>query len=137
MKKRTIVIVYGLIRGDLLHSLLAGLSFSMALLPEEFSVVLLIFLSMGAWRLSKRDVFVCRMPAVETLVASTVLCMDKTGTLIQNPMILKSLFSKGECCELEKNECLLEQFNELREFGYLASQRDLFDPLKKEINDNL
>ncbi|WP_212556038.1 hypothetical protein, partial [Methanosarcina spelaei] len=74
---------------------------SMALLPEEFSVVLLIFLSMGAWRLSKRDVLVRRMPAIETFGASTVLCADKTGTLTQNRMILKSLFQSNTplaCC---------------------------------------
>ncbi|WP_155396687.1 hypothetical protein [Methanosarcina barkeri] len=63
--------------------------------------------------------------------------MNKTGTLTQNRVILNSLFSKGKCYELEKNECLLEQFHELREFGYLASQLDPFNPLKKEINDNL
>jgi len=131
-----VVIVYGLTRGDWLHGLLAGLSLSMALLPEEFSVVLLIFLSMGAWRLSKRNVLVRRMPAIETLGASTVLCVDKTGTLTLNRMILNSLFSKGEYCELEKNKCLLEKFHELLEFGYLASQRDPFDPLEKEIKRN-
>ncbi len=131
-----VVVVYGLTRGDWLHGLLAGLSLSMALLPEEFSVVLLIFLSMGAWRLSKRNVLVRRMPAIETLGASTVLCVDKTGTLTLNRMILNSLFSKGEYCELEKNKCLLEKFHELLEFGYLASQRDPFDPLEKEIKRN-
>ncbi|WP_292381976.1 cation-translocating P-type ATPase [Methanosarcina sp. UBA289] len=131
-----VVVVYGLTRGDWLHGLLAGLSLSMALLPEEFSVVLLIFLSMGAWRLSKRNVLVRRMPAIETLGASTVLCVDKTGTLTLNRMILSSLFSKGEYCELDKKECLLENFHELLEFGYLASQRDPFDPLEKEIKRN-
>ncbi|WP_243685259.1 hypothetical protein [Methanosarcina barkeri] len=77
-----------------------------------------------------------RMPAIETLGASTVLCVDKTGTLTLNRMILNSLFSKGEYCELEKNKCLLEKFHELLEFGYLASQRDPFDPLEKEIKRN-
>ncbi len=62
-----VVVVYGLTRGDWLHGLLAGLSLSMSLLPEEFSVILLIFLSMGAWRMSKRNVLVRRMPAIETL----------------------------------------------------------------------
>jgi len=131
-----VVVVYGLTRGDWLHGFLAGLSLSMALLPEEFSVVLLIFLSMGAWRLSKRNVLVRRMPAIETLGASTVLCVDKTGTLTLNRMILNSLFSKSEYCELDKNKCLLEKFHELLEFGYLASQRDPFDPLEKEIKRN-
>ena len=128
-----VVVVYGLTRGDWLHGLLAGLSLSMALLPEEFSVVLLIFLSMGAWRMSKRNVLVRRMPAIETLGSSTVLCVDKTGTLTLNKMILSSLYSGNESCEIDKNECLLEKFHELLEFGYLASQQDPFDPLEKEI----
>jgi P-type Ca2+ transporter type 2C len=128
-----VVVVYGLTRGDWLHGLLAGLSLSMALLPEEFSVVLLIFLSMGAWRMSKRNVLVRRMPAIETLGSSTVLCVDKTGTLTLNKMILSSIYSGNESCEIDKNECLLEKFHELLEFGYLASQQDPFDPLEKEI----
>ena len=128
-----VVVVYGLTRRDWLHGLLAGLSLSMALLPEEFSVVLLIFLSMGAWRMSKRNVLVRRMPAIETLGSSTVLCVDKTGTLTLNKMILSSIYSGNESCEIDKNECLLEKFHELLEFGYLASQQDPFDPLEKEI----
>jgi P-type Ca2+ transporter type 2C len=128
-----VVVVYGLTRGDWLHGLLAGLSLSMALLPEEFSVVLLIFLSMGAWRMSKRNVLVRRMPAIETLGSSTVLCVDKTGTLTQNKMILSSIYSGNESCEIDKNECLLEKFHKLLEFSYLASLQDPFDPLEKEI----
>ena len=128
-----VVVIYGLTRGDWLHGILAGLSLSMALLPEEFSVVLLVFLSMGAWRMSKREVLVRRMPAIEALGASTVLCVDKTGTLTVNRMNLSSLYSKGEYCELDKNECLPENFRELLEFSYLASQQDPFDPLEKEI----
>ena len=128
-----IVIVYGVTRGDWLHGLLAGLSLSMALLPEEFSVVLLVFLSMGAWRMSKRNVLVRRMPAIETLGSSTVLCVDKTGTLTLNKMILSSIYSENESCDVDKTACLLPKFHELLEFGYLASQQDPFDPLEKEI----
>ncbi len=128
-----IVVVYGLTRGDWLHGLLAGLSLSMYILPEEFSVILLIFLSMGAWRMSKRNVLVRRMPAIEALGSSTVLCVDKTGTLTLNKMILSSIYSGNEYFEIDKNECLLEKFHELLEFGYLASQQDPFDPLEKEI----
>ena len=62
-----VVVIYGLTKGDWLHGLLAGLSLSMSLLPEEFSVILLLFLSMGAWRMSKRNVLVRRMLAIETL----------------------------------------------------------------------
>ncbi|NJD76203.1 MAG: cation-translocating P-type ATPase [Candidatus Methanoperedens sp.] len=132
-----VVVAYGLTRGDWLNGLLAGLSLSMALLPEEFSVVLLIFMSMGAWRMSKRHVLTRKMPAIETLGSATVLCVDKTGTLTVNRMILSSLFAKGEYYDADKNGHLPlpEKFHELLEFGYLASQKDPFDPVEKEIKN--
>lgn len=132
-----VVIVYGMTRGDWLNGLLAGVSLSMALLPEEFSVVLLIFLSMGAWRMSKKQVLTRRMPSIETLGSATVLCVDKTGTLTMNRMILSSLFSRGEFYDVAKNGHLQlpENFHELLEFGNLASQVDPFDPVEKEIKN--
>ena len=132
-----VVIVYGMTRGDWLNGLLAGVSLSMALLPEEFSVILLIFLSMGAWRMSKRQVLTRRMPAIETLGSATVLCVDKTGTLTMNRMIFSSLFSNGEFYDVAKNGHLPlpEKFHELLEFGNLASQVDPFDPVEKEIKN--
>jgi len=138
-----VVIVYGLTRVTMegnrawLNGLLAGVSLSMALLPEEFSVVLLIFLSMGAWRMSKRQVLTRRMPAIETLGSATVLCVDKTGTLTMNRMILSSLFSRAQFYDVAKNGHLPlpEKFHELLEFGNLASQVDPFDPVEKEIKN--
>jgi Ca2+-transporting ATPase len=130
-----VFMIYGLTRNDWLNGLLAGLSLSMALLPEEFSVVLLIFLSLGAWRMSKREVLVRRMPAVETLGSATALCVDKTGTLTMNRMILSNIFCGDELYDVEKNGHLPlpEKFHELLEFGYLASQKEPFDPVEKEI----
>jgi Ca2+-transporting ATPase len=133
-----VVIVYGMTRGDWLNGLLAGVSLSMALLPEEFSVVLLIFLSMGAWRMSKRQVLTRRMPAIETLGSARVLCVDKTGTLTMNRMILSSLFTRSEFYDVDKKGHLPlpEKFHELLEFGNLASQKDPFDPVEKEIKND-
>ena len=75
-----------LLRGDAIGSLLAGLTLAMAILPEEFPVVLVVFLALGAWRISRRGVLTRRMPAIEMLGAATVLCVDKTGTLTENRM---------------------------------------------------
>jgi len=132
-----VVIIYGMTRGDWLKGLLAGVSLSMALLPEEFSVVLLIFLSMGAWRMSKRQVLTRRMPAIETLGSATVLCVDKTGTLTMNRMILSSLFSRAQFYDIANNGDLPlpEIYHELLEFSNLASQVDPFDPVEKEIKN--
>lgn len=130
-----VVVVYGLTRGDWVHGILSGITLAMALLPEEFPVVLTIFLAMGAWRISKRQVLARRVSAVETLGATTVLCVDKTGTLTLNQMTVSRLFSKGQyytvACMGENK--LPEHFHELVEFGILSGQKDPFDPMEKAL----
>ena len=74
------------LRGDWLAAVLSALTLAMALLPEEFPVVLTVFLALGAWRISRHGVLTRRMPAIEMLGAATVLCVDKTGTLTENRM---------------------------------------------------
>ncbi|MGD8828064.1 MAG: cation-translocating P-type ATPase [Gammaproteobacteria bacterium] len=74
-----------------LDGLLAGLTLAMAILPEEFPVVLAVFLALGAWRLVRQQVLTRRVAAIETLGAATVLCVDKTGTLTQNSMALVAI----------------------------------------------
>lgn len=130
-----IVIVYGLTRGDWMQGFLAGLTLSMAMLPEEFSVVLLIFLTLGAWRISKRKVLTRKTPAIETLGSATVLCVDKTGTLTLNQMRLDGIMADRSYYDLsmEKQEVLPEAYHSLLEYSILASQKDPFDPLEKEI----
>ena len=80
------MLAHFLLRGDWIASVLAGLTLAMAILPEEFPVVLTVFLALGAWRISRHGVLTRRMPAIETLGAATVLCVDKTGTLTENRM---------------------------------------------------
>jgi magnesium-transporting ATPase (P-type) len=130
-----VVVAYGLTRGNWLQGVLAGLTLGMALLPEEFPVVLTIFLALGAWRISRNRVLTRRVPAIETLGSATVLCTDKTGTLTMNQMMVVRLQSDGIICELGKvgAQALPEESHELVEFGILASQRDPFDPMEKAI----
>lgn len=132
-----VIVIYGITRGDWIVGFLAGVSLSMAILPEEFPVVLMIFMSLGAWRMSKRQVLTRNTASIEMLGAATVLCVDKTGTLTQNKMILSSLFCDGQFYNIEKNEerSLPECFHHLLEYGYLASQKDPFDPIEKEIKN--
>jgi len=131
-----VVLLYVIIKGNIMQGLLAGITLSMAMLPEEFPVVLLIFLTLGAWRISRRKVLTRRSAAIETLGAATVLCADKTGTLTLNKMELTSLYSTGSFYELSNlaSTDLPEKFKTLLEYGVLASQKDLFDPLEKELN---
>ncbi len=63
------------------RALLGAVSLAMAAIPEEFPVVLTLFLSVGAWRLASRGMLVRRLASVETLGSTTVICTDKTGTL--------------------------------------------------------
>ncbi len=84
-----LVLYYGLTRGDWLQGALSGIALAMAMLPEEFPVVLAIFLALGALRLSRVGVLARRSSAIEALGAATVLCVDKTGTLTKNDMRLR------------------------------------------------
>jgi len=132
-----IVVIYGLTRGNWLKGFLSGLTLGMAMLPEEFPVVLLIFLTLGAWRISKKHVLTRRAAAIETLGAATVLCVDKTGTLTMNSMKLASISSNGTFFDFDKNSTsvLPEQLHNVMEYGILASQKDPFDPIEKELKE--
>jgi Ca2+-transporting ATPase len=140
-----IVVVYGLTRGDWLEGILAGITLAMAILPNEFPVVVTIFLALGAWRISQNHVLARRATAVETVGAATVLCVDKTGTLTLNQMAVQQLWayvSTNDQAEkphpydlsLHTRELLPETVHPLVEFCILASQRDPFDPMEKAFN---
>lgn len=88
-----VVLLFYFTRGNFLQSLLNGISVSMAILPEEFPVVLTVFLALGAWRLSKVNTLTRNPTAIETLGSATVLCSDKTGTITQNKMEVVSIFN--------------------------------------------
>jgi Ca2+-transporting ATPase len=131
--------IYGVTRGNTAtvwkEGILAGLTMAMATLPEEFPVVLTIFLALGAWRISQHRVLTRRMPAVETLGAATVLCTDKTGTLTENQMSVSRLWAAGETFMADgaSGTRLPESFHRLLEYGILASKRDPFDPMEKAL----
>ncbi|MHB8995404.1 MAG: cation-translocating P-type ATPase [Armatimonadota bacterium] len=134
-----LAVIYALTVGNWLEGLLAGVALAMALLPEEFPVVLTIFLALGAWRLSRQQVLARRIPAVETLGAATVLCVDKTGTLTLNQMTVGELRVWEDVLVVDSDEdvhkCRLpEMFHPLVEFSILASQRDPFDPMEKAFH---
>ena len=128
-----VVVIYGLTRGNWIQGFLVGLAFAMSILPEEFPVVLTVFLALGAWRISQNRVLTRRVPAVETLGATTVLCTDKTGTLTQNRMSVAMLNINDEFYKIEENKQVPENFDELIMYGILASQKDPFDPMEKSL----
>ncbi|MBN1367722.1 MAG: cation-translocating P-type ATPase [Dehalococcoidales bacterium] len=132
-----VAILYGLLIGNWLEGLLASITLAMAILPEEFPVVLTIFLALGAWRISQSHVLTRRMPAIETLGATTVLCVDKTGTLTMNRMSVEKIYAAGEFFNINLNSLAAppEKFHSLVEFSILASQTNPFDPMEKALKE--
>jgi P-type Ca2+ transporter type 2C len=122
-------LLVGFTRGDFIAGLLSGIALAMAILPEEFPVVLTVFFALGALRLSKYRVLARRAQTIETLGATTVLCTDKTGTLTENRMRVAHL-DTGQLVHRVTAEVLPEEVHELVEVGILASQSDPFDPME-------
>ncbi len=135
-----LVLVHGLTKGDWLQALLAGIALAMAMLPEEYPVVLTVFPALGARRLSKEGVLTRRINAIETLGATTVLCSDKTGTLTENRMTVTHLAAGGVgladrlALDAVPEGRLPEPFHSLVEVAILASVVDPFDPMEKAFH---
>ncbi len=134
-----VVVAFALTRGGGVgvwkQGLLAGIALAMAILPEEFPVVLTVFLALGAWRISRSQVLTRRMPAIEMLGAATVLCVDKTGTLTRNQMTLRKVATPEVTSDLAASgEPLPEAAQAVLEHAVLASQRDPFDPMERALH---
>ena len=135
-----VVVAYALTRGGGVavwkQGLLAGITLAMAILPEEFPVILTVFMALGAWRISRSRVLTRRMPAIESLGSATVLCVDKTGTLTLNQMTLKCLDVEGGSEDLAAAGAELPQsVHELLEYAILASRKDPFDPMERALHE--
>ena len=132
-----LAVVYGLLHGDWLAGILAGITLAMATLPEEFPLVLTVFLVLGAWRMSQSKVLTRRSAAIEALGAVTVLCTDKTGTLTLNWMTVAALVAGGERLAVATSgqPDLPEQFHRLVEFAILASRPDPLDPMERAFGE--
>jgi P-type Ca2+ transporter type 2C len=130
------VLLYGLFRGAWLNAVLAGIALGMSMLPEEFPVVLTVFMAMGAWRISRARVLTRRTAAIETLGSATVLCTDKTGTLTENQMSVAELrLSDGSVFRIREGGRMSGKFQELVEFAVLASAPEPVDPMEKAFHN--
>ena len=128
-----VIVGYTLTRGNLINGFLAGITLAMAVLPEEFPVILTVFMALGAWRMSKKKVLTRNPSAIETLGSATVLCTDKTGTLTENKMTVSQLYNGKEFHTVSNENELNEDFHEIMEFGILSSQTNPFDPMEQAI----
>ena len=123
-----LVLLHGVLRGNWLDAALSGIAVGMSMLPEEFPVVLTVFMAMGAWRLSRSQVLTRRAAAIETLGSATVLCTDKTGTLTENRMQVTQVWQvRGGMTEVDAAPP--PHAMPLLEAGALASAPEAFDPM--------
>lgn len=128
-----VVVLYGLLRGGWLEGVLAGIAVGMSMLPEEFPMVLAVFMAMGAWRISKVRVLTRRASAIETLGAASVLCTDKTGTLTENRMTISEL-RLADGAAATTGTALPAAFRELAAAGVMASAQKPFDPMERAFH---
>lgn len=131
-----VIVFFGMTRGHWIQGFLSGLSLAMAILPEEFPVVLTLFLILGAWRIAQRKVLARRIPAVEMLGATTTLCVDKTGTLTLNKMSVTKICVADEFYTVDSTQKgLAEKFHGIIEYAILATPYNPFDPMEKAIKE--
>jgi P-type Ca2+ transporter type 2C len=130
-----VVLLYGLLRGDWMQAVLAGIATGMSMLPEEFPVVLTIFMAMGAWRIGKARVLTRRSAAIETLGSATILCTDKTGTLTENRMAVSQVWlASGKTSEIRVGVETPDAFHAILETSILASAAVPVDPMEVALH---
>lgn len=130
-----LILIDGTMHGNWLKSTLLGIALLMSMIPEEFPVVLTIFPALGAWRLSSKQVLTRRISAIETLGSTSALCVDKTGTITQNSMMVSELWVNNSLYNVKAlNKGFYESCRLLIEYAILASQAQPFDPMEKAFH---
>ena len=129
-----VIVLQGMRAGDWLGAILAGATTAMSLMPEEIPVVLTVFLTLGAWRMSRRNVLTRQVAAIEALGTATVLCTDKTGTLTLNRMAATTLCAGGEAIDLRPQTTLSEAANSVLATAVKASEIMPTDPMERAFH---
>ena len=131
-----VVMLYGVLRDDWMQATLAGITTGMSMLPAEFTVVLTIFMAMGAWRIGKARVLTRRSAAIETLGSATILCTDKTGTLTENRMAVSQVWlASGKTSEIRAGVETPDEFHAILETSILASAAIPTDPMEVALHE--
>ena len=129
-------VLIGVIRHDWLGGLLAGITLAMSILPEEFSVVLMVFMTLGAWRIAKHHVLTRHTSVIEALGAATVLCVDKTGTLTQNKMAVTDIIAGHNRIKLVSGVVPHLSPTKIKavELALMASEIKAIDPMEQAFH---
>ncbi len=131
----TVAFIYGFVRHDWITGALSGLTVAIAMVPEEFPVVLTVFLALGAWRMARNRVLTRKTSAIETLGSATVLCVDKTGTLTLNHMAVEELVCGRERARPSSETQLTPTIRRLLNAGVLASEYPPTDPMDVALHE--
>jgi Ca2+-transporting ATPase len=126
---------YGATSHRWLSGALAGLTLAISMVPEEFPVVLTVFLALGAWRISRSRVLTRRIPAIEALGATTVLCVDKTGTLTLNRMKVAAFATRTAFEPVGEAPTPSPAARQILDVAIRASRPDAFDPMERAFSD--
>ncbi len=143
-----LVLLFWLLRGGWLDALLAGIALAMSLLPQEFAVIMIIFMAMAARRLAAQQVLTRRLNSIETLGETSVLCVDKTGTLTENRMRVAVLYTDQQAIDVSQplsasltapltvplTAPLPDTHLELLEYAVLASEISPHDPMEQAFH---
>lgn len=126
----SVITIYGSTRDNWLEGGLAGIAAAMALIPEEFPVIMTLFLAIGAWRMSQVKVIARKPSAIEALGSVSVLCVDKTGTITENRMTVTEIHIDSQQYEIN-DHVLPKVVTEVLEVAALACPIRAFDPMDK------
>ncbi|MDZ4991828.1 calcium-translocating P-type ATPase, PMCA-type [Clostridium perfringens] len=130
-----LVTILGIIRGnDLTEMFLLGVSLAVAAIPEGLAAIVTVSLALGVSRMLKKNALVKKLPAVETLGCTSVICSDKTGTLTQNKMTVKEIFVEGKHCRIDVDKIpnspiLMKAFIYCNDCNYDFSKNKMEDVL--------
>ena len=126
-------LVFAWHEGSWTKGLLVGLTLAMSIVPEEFAVVWTVMLALGAWRLARAQVLTRQPQAIETLGTTTVLCVDKTGTLTCNRMEVAGLHDGESGARRTPGEAVPAGFEPLLQTAALASVKGGIEPMDQAI----